>query len=516
MLLIVRGVVDPAVPPVCWNQTPLTFLSFTPPSSLRCEQTQDGRGCTTIGVCGKTPETAALQDLLVDTAKSLSQTALVARNAGVDTSAADGAVMDALFSTLTNVNFSADRIGEYVHDLDGHRKALATAAGAGAGVPAATEPASDLAGMQAQGRSVGLAARGDPFSGSDTILGLQELVTYGVKGLAAYAAHAKAGGKTSPEIAQHIHEALAYIAKPAADQTVDELLGLALKTGEVNVSAMGLLNDMHKETLGTPQPTKVRTTGVAGKAVCVSGHDLLDLQAMLEATEGTGVNVYTHGEMLPGHAYPELAKHKHLVANWGGAWQVQKLDFATFPGPVLMTSNCIVEPTSAYRDRIYTTNAVGFDGVRHVTRDDYKDIVKQALECDGFAADERPKHTMTGFGHDAVLAAAGPILEAVGDGRIKNFYVVGGCDGSEAERSYFRKLARGVGQDEVVMTLGCAKYRFNKVCGWAAVGAVVPSCGSHVCLGQLFDKFGNVEGTEIPRLLDVGQCNDGEHGWHVL
>ncbi|CAI5505619.1 unnamed protein product [Closterium sp. Naga37s-1] len=346
------------------------------------------------------------------------------------------------------------------------------------------QPALALPDLVEQGHAVGVEVRAAGWD--KDIFSLQELLTYGVKGTAAYSAHAFAVGQHDPLIADFIYEAFDYISRPASEQTADALLAMCLKCGEVNLRAMEILNTGHKGNFGTPEPSVVRTSAVAGKCILVSGHDIKDLYELLKATEGTGVNVYTHGELLPAHGYPELKRFKHLIGNYGGAWQLQKLEFAMFPGPIVVTTNCLLEPKPSYADRIYALNAVGHKKVRHVEERRFDPIIKQALAMEGFTHDEPMRSTMTGFGHDAVLQAAGTVVEGIKDGRINHIFLIGGCDGLEGERSYYKNLALSLPQETVVLTLGCGKYRFI----------------------HQQQQFGNITGTEIPRLLDVGQCND--------
>ncbi|GJP43672.1 hypothetical protein CLOM_g3107 [Closterium sp. NIES-68] len=461
---------------------------------FQCEQTKDGKGCMSVGVCGKDPETAALQDLLIHALKGVARYAVRIRALGESVGAdTDFFVQDAIFATLTNVNFDAEAIQKYTMEAvrirDDLRAKLAQAGGdlsdpALASHEATFQPALALPDLVEQGHAVGVEARAVGWD--QDVFSLQELLTYGVKGTAAYSAHAFAVGQKDPLIADFIYEAFDYISRPASEQTADALLALCLKCGEVNLRAMEILNDGHKGSFGTPEPTVVRTSPVAGKCILVSGHDIKDLYELLKATEGTGINVYTHGELLPAHGYPELKKFKHLVGNYGGAWQLQKLEFAMFPGPIVVTTNCLLEPKPSYADRIYALNAVGHKKVQHVEERRFDPIIQQALAMEGFTHDDAMRSTMTGFGHDAVLQAAGIVIEGINDGRINHIFLIGGCDGLEGERSYYKNLALSLPQDTVVLTLGCGKYRFI----------------------HQQQQFGNITGTDIPRLLDVGQCND--------
>ncbi|MBN2024743.1 MAG: hydroxylamine reductase [Pirellulales bacterium] len=455
----------------------------------QCEQTAGGAGCTRAGVCGKDAQTAALQDLLVFAAKGISQYAHRAAVLGRRDRQIDVFVAEALFATVTNVDFDPARLEETLHEAAAVRdraRTLYADACAAAGKspdalegPAAWQPAADLAGLTAQGDALSIAGRKVQFG--EDVTGLQELITYGLKGAAAYMDHAHVLGKDDPAIYALFHEALDFLTR--TNPTTDELVGWALKTGELNLKVMELLDAANTGAYGHPEPTEVRVTPVAGKAIVVSGHDLKDLEELLKQTEGRGVNVYTHGEMLPCHGYPGLKKYKHLVGNYGGAWQDQQKEFDVFPGAILMTTNCIQRPRETYHNRIFTTGLVAWPGVTHIGPDrDFTPVIEAALAAPGFEADA-PKKTITvGFGHNAVLGVADKVIEAVKKGAIRRFFLIGGCDGAKSGRNYYTDLAQQVPDDCVILTLACGKYRFNKL------------------------DFGHVDG--IPRLLDVGQCND--------
>ncbi len=454
----------------------------------QCEQSAKGTGCTAFGVCGKDPETAALQDLLVHALKGISMYAHRARQLGRADGDLDIFTIKALFATLTNVNFDAARFQQWLlqaHEQINKARALYQQAAQAAGKqtenlagPAAWIPAGDLAALESQGESVGIAQRLQTHS--EDITGLEELCLYGLKGLAAYADHAQILGKTDDEVYAFIHEALNTLAKD--DNTPDNLLPLALRTGEVNLKVMQMLDAAHTETFGHPEPTQVRVTPIRGKAILVSGHDLKDLEELLKQTQDKNINVYTHGEMLPALAYPQLKKYKHLVGNYGGAWQDQRQEFDAFPGAILMTTNCIQKPKSTYNDRIFTAGVVGFIGVKHITDYNFDPLIQAALDEPGFAQDEPEKLITIGFAHNTVMTVAGQVIEAVKAGKIKHFFLIGGCDGARPGRNYYTDLAQQVPDDCIILTLACGKYRFNKL------------------------DFGDIEG--IPRLLDVGQCND--------
>lgn len=456
---------------------------------FQCEQTNEGTGCTTVGVCGKTPEVAWAQDLLVEQLKNVAAYTHAAVQLGVETPPdISKFAIGALFATLTNVNFDAKRFKEYLEqaiECEKKAKQLYMAANGGKddiGLMTKVDLSQDLS---EQGRKYGVAARGEKFAGNADAASVVELITYGLKGMAAYADHASQLGYEDPSIFNFVFEALDKI-RVAEQEAPDlnALLGTALAVGAKNAEVMALLDKAHTAEFGTPSPAKANRSPSAGKAILVSGHDLGDLRALLEQTEGTGVNVYTHGEMLPAHGYPELRKFSHLKGNYGGPWQQQNFDFSMFPGPVLITTNCLVEPRKGYRSRIYTTNAVGFDGITHVKERDFSAIVAQAQQLEGFTEDETPQYLDVGFGHATVLSLADTIVQMVKDKKISRFFFIGGCDGSEGERSYFTKLAKETPKDSVILTAGCGKYRFN-----------------HLPLGELGD-------TGLPRVLDMGQCND--------
>jgi hydroxylamine reductase len=455
----------------------------------QCEQTAHNTGCIDIGICGKDPETAALQDLLVHAAKGISMYAHRARQLGKSDTEVDRFVIEALFATVTNVDFDPARLQTHLNDAarirDRARQFYEDACRENGSAPASLngpttwKPAADIPGLVGQGRLVSIATRKDQLS--EDIVGLQELVLYGLKGTAAYAEHAAVLGRELPEVYACIHECLDFLTKP--QPAVDELLGWALRVGELNLQVMELLYEANTGTFGKQQPTPVRITPVQGKGILVSGHDLADLALLLKQTEGKGINVYTHGEMLPCHAYPELKKYPHLVGNYGGAWQDQKREFSQFPGAILMTTNCIQKPKADYADRIFTSGLVAWPGVTHIGPDkDFTPVIEAALAAPGFSEDAPEKTILVGFGHDAVLSVADKVVEAVKAGQIRHFFLVGGCDGAELGRNYYTDFTESVPDDCVILTLACGKFRFNKL------------------------EFGDIGG--IPRLLDVGQCND--------
>jgi hydroxylamine reductase len=450
---------------------------------FQCEQTAKGEGCIKIGVCGKTPDTAALQDLLIYAVKGLAVVAHAGVQAGVRDSAVDKFTNEAIFSTLTNVDFDPDRFVALIKECVALRDGLAAKVQAAGGqvdtgkAAVTFKPEATREGMVAQGETVGIPTGAGV---NEDIRWLQELLVYGIKGLAAYADHARILGQEDPMISAFIYEAMAGTLNDALG--VDELVGLALKCGEVNLRAMELLDAGNTGTYGHPVPTKVPLGAKKGKAILVSGHDLKDLDDILKQTEGKGINVYTHGEMLPCHGYPELKKYLHFYGHYGTAWQNQAKEFAAFPGAILMTTNCIQKPTESYKDNIYTTGLVGWPGVQHIADKNFAPVIDKALAMPGFAEDTAGKEVMVGFGRNAVLGVAGQVIEAVKNKDIRHFFLVGGCDGAKTGRNYYTELVEKIPSDCVVLTLACGKFRF-------------------------FDKdLGDIGG--IPRLLDIGQCND--------
>lgn len=334
--------------------------------------------------------------------------------------------------------------------------------------------------LEAEGRKVGPAVDKEAFG--DDVAGLKELVTYGLKGAAAYAAHAMELGAEQDAIHKGLQEVLAAL---TTETDAQELVGLAMKAGELAVGVVAMLDAAHTGRFGHPEPTAVNHAPTAGKAILISGHDMRDLEALLKQTEGTGVNVYTHGEMLPGHGYPGLKKYKHLVGNYGTAWQMQRFEFAKFPGPIVMTTNCISEPRPSYNDRIYTAGVTGWPGVKHIEGRDFSEVIKQAQGMEGFPETKAPKEALTGFGHQATLGVADQVIKAATEGHLKRLVLIGGCDGSEGERSYYTKLGMALPDESMILTLGCGKYRLLHKKDW-----------------------GTVPGTGLPRLVDMGQCND--------
>ena len=445
---------------------------------FQCEQTAKGEGCTKIGVCGKQPEVAALQDLLIYTSKGLSQVALAARKVGIVDDSINRFTCEAVFSTLTNVDFDPNRFLTLIRDCAAKRDALKsrlnTTFPAG---PADFVPAGTLEGMVQQAAAVGI--QSDPAADRD-ILSLQQILTYGLKGVAAYADHAAILGQSDDKVYAFIHEGLAATLDKSLG--VNDLVGLVLKCGEINLRAMELLDAANTGAYGHPVPTSAPLGAKKGKAILVSGHDLKDLEEILKQSQGKGINVYTHGEMLPCHGYPELKKYPHFYGHYGTAWQNQNKEFAAFPGAILMTTNCIQKPKESYQDNIFTTGLVGWPGVTHIADKNFAPVIEKALSLPGFPEDVPGKSVMVGFARNAVMNVAGAVIDAVKNKAIRHFFLVGGCDGAKTGRDYYTEFVEKVPADCVVLTLACGKFRF-------------------------FDKdLGNIGG--IPRLLDIGQCND--------
>jgi hydroxylamine reductase len=448
----------------------------------QCEQTVKGEACTKGGVCGKPHDVASLQDLLIHALIGLSAAATEARRKGIVDREADVFTVKALFSTLTNVNFDAARFVTLIGQAVKYRDILAgKAKAAGGSLPnidaLSFKPADSLEALVAQGEKAGL--KSYPAANAD-ILSLKHTLLFGLKGVAAYADHAQILGQEDAAVYAFVQEGLASMAD--AHIGLEAALGLVLKCGEVNLRTMELLDAANTGAYGHPVPTAVSLGAKKGKAILVSGHDLKDLAGLLKQTEGKGINIYTHGEMLPCHGYPELKKYSHLAGHYGTAWQNQAKEFAEFPGAILMTTNCIQRPQPAYKDNIFTTGLVGWPDVAHVPGGDFGLVIKRALELPGFTEDVNGKSVMVGFGRNAVMGVAGAVVDAVKGKQIRHFFLVAGCDGAKPGRNYYTQFVEQVPADCVVLTLACGKFRF-------------------------FDKeLGAIGG--IPRLLDVGQCND--------
>ncbi|TLG79190.1 hydroxylamine reductase [Methylocystis sp. B8] len=458
----------------------------------QCEQTyrsDEGAGCAGAkGMCGKDAATADLQDTLLYVCEGVGQYLHRARQLGATDIEADRFILFAFFTTLTNVNFNAVKFVELIQQASQIRdraKALYEDAARAAGKtpeslsgPAAFTPASNMAALLAQASEA--AVRKDAAILGEDVVGLRSLILYGLKGVCAYAHHARVLGQERDAIYETVEHALDVLAREERD--VATLLDEAMSLGRANFLAMEALDAANTGAFGAPTPTNVRITPVKGKAILVSGHDLKDLHAILEATKDKGINVYTHGEMLPAHSYPKLKAYQHLVGNYGGAWQDQQKEFAEFPGPIVMTSNCLIEPQPRYRGRIFTAGPVGWASIRHIADENFAVVAQAAQALPGFTEDA-PDQTITiGFGRDTVLGVADKVIDAVKSGAIRHFFLVGGCDGAAPGRNYYTDFADEAPKDTVILTIGCGKYRFNK------------------------QDFGTIGG--LPRLLDMGQCND--------
>lgn len=446
----------------------------------QCEQTAKGQGCTVAGVCGKSADVATLQDLLVYMLRGLSQLSIEANKTGLRDEKIDVFTCEALFSTLTNVNFDLEAIAAYIRKTEQLQPDLRSKLKAKKGL---VDSAFNLqlekttAGLIAQGKNYGI--NSDSTIDPD-VHSLQWLLTYGLKGVAAYTYHAYLFGKKDTEVFDFVHEGL--VAPFDKSLGVNEFVGLVFKCGKINIRAMELLDAGNTETFGHPVPTKVPLGHKKGKAILVSGHDLIDLNDVLKQSEGKGIYVYTHGEMLPTHGYPKLNKYPHFYGHYGTAWQNQQKEFTQFPGAILMTTNCIQRPVESYKGNIFTAGPVGYPGVTHITDRDFSPVIEKALSLPGFLEDQETKSVLVGFGRNAVLSVASKVIESVKSGHIKRFILVGGCDGAKPGRSYYTEFVEKAPKDTIILTLACGKFRF-------------------------FDKeLGTID--DIPRLLDVGQCND--------
>jgi hydroxylamine reductase len=449
----------------------------------QCEQTAKGEGCTKLGVCGKEPEVAALQDLLIYALMGLSQYATEGRKVGVNERDLNVFTVKSLFSTLTNVNFDSDRfVGLIKQTVEKREQLKGKVKSAGGKVdfaegPATFRPANDFDALVEQGEAVGLKS----YPGDDpNILSLKHTLLFGLKGVCAYADHAAILGQEDDAVYSFIHEGLAAIQRD--DLSLNDWVGLALKCGEINLRTMELLDAGNTGTYGHPVPTKVPLGHKKGKAILVSGHDLKDVEELLKQSQGKGIYVYTHGEMLPTHAYPELKKYEHFYGHYGTAWQNQIREFVNFPGAILMTTNCIQRPREDYRNNLFTCGLVGWPGISHISDRNFQPVIDRALAMPGFQEDENGREVMAGFGRNTVLGVADKVVEAVKGKAIRHFFVVAGCDGAKPGRNYYTEFVEKVPQDCMVLTFACGKFRF-------------------------FDKdLGDIGG--IPRLLDIGQCND--------
>ena len=451
----------------------------------QCEQTAGGKGCTKMGVCGKTPEIAALQDLLIYQIKGISCYAkeIVEKGENVDKSIVTF-IENSLFTTLTNVNFDADFHVEMLKESQRIKEKVRKQVGK---IKNDTDHATynlseTKSEMLEDAKKAGIMydQKLDP-----DIRSLRQTIIYGLKGISAYGHQARELGYYDDQVDNFYIRAL----EATTDDTlsVEELIRWTMRTGDMSVAVMKKLDEANTTVYDNPSPHKVNVHIKKGPFIIVSGHDLKDLEMLLEQTEGKGINIYTHGEMIPSHGYPGLKKYPHLVGNFGSAWQNQQKEFDNIPGCILMTTNCLMRPRETYKDRIFTTSVVGWDGVKHIPKGkdgkkDFTEIINKALELGGYEEDQEPHEILVGFGHNATLSNAETIVNAVKDGRIRHFFLIGGCDGARPGRSYYTEFAKMVPDDCIILTLACGKYRFNKL------------------------EFGEVAG--LPRLLDVGQCND--------
>jgi len=450
----------------------------------QCEQTAKGTGCTSIGVCGKTAEVAGIEDLLTHAVQGLSIVAAAGRKVGVIDNAVDRFTCEAIFSCLTNVDFDPSRFEVLIRKTVELREALKVKVLAAGGkidstAPAVTfTPADTLAGLEAQGAALNFISTLDA---NPDLQSLKQITMYGLRGLAAYADHAAILGKEDDTVYAYIHEAMGELTRK--DLGLDQLVGLALKCGEVNLKAMELLDAGNTGTYGHPTPTPVPLGHIPGKCILVTGHDLKDLSMLLEQTKGKGINIYTHGEMLPTHGYPELKKHSHFYGHFGTAWQNQHKEMPEFPGAILFTTNCIQKPLDSYKANVFTTGLVGWPGVTHIGESkDFSPVINRALALPGFTDTLDKDSVLVGFARNTVLGVADKVIAAVKSKAIRHFFLVGGCDGAKPGRNYYTELVEQIPTDCMVLTLACGKFRF-------------------------FDKkLGDIGG--IPRLLDVGQCND--------
>ena len=451
----------------------------------QCEQTAGGKGCTKMGVCGKTPEVAALQDLLIYQIKGISCYAkeIVEKGINVDKSIVTF-IENSLFTTLTNVNFDADVHVEMLRESQKIKEALRKKVGK---IKNDTDHATynlseTKAEMIEDAKKAGIMY--DQNLDPD-IRSLRQTIVYGLKGISAYGHQARELGYYDDQVDNFYIRALE--ATTDDNLSVEELIRWTMRTGDMSVAVMKKLDEANTTVYENPSPHKVNVHIKKGPFIIVSGHDLKDLEMLLEQTEGKGINIYTHGEMIPSHGYPGLKKYSHLVGNFGGAWQDQQKEFDNIPGCILMTTNCLMRPRETSKDRIFTTSVVGWDGVKHLAKGkdgkkDFSEIINKALELGGYEEDQEPHEILVGFGHHATLSNAETIVNAVKEGKIRHFFLIGGCDGARPGRNYYTEFAKMVPEDCIILTLACGKYRFNKL------------------------EFGEVSG--VPRLLDVGQCND--------
>lgn len=463
----------------------------------QCEQTANGKGCTRLGVCGKTPEIANLQDLLIYQVKGISCYGKVLSELGHPIEKAVIAFIESvLFKTLTNVNFDAEVHVQLLHESQKIKDSLREKVSASEGSSNLHDSdycSCHTAQAQYQLPSTKSEMLHDaPIAGimydkslDPDIRSLRQTILYGLKGISAYGHQARELGYCSDQVDSFYITALESLTDDRL--TVEELIRMTMRTGETAIEVMKVLDEANTSVYGNPSPHTVNVHIRKGPFIIVSGHDLKDLEMLLQQTEGTGINIYTHGEMLPSHGYEGLKKYPHLVGNFGGAWQDQQKQFDGIPGCILMTTNCLMRPRESYKDRIYSTNVVGWEGVKYIPKKtdgtkDFSEIIRHSLELGGFTQDVEPHEILVGFGHHATLSYADKIVQAVESGKLRHFFLIGGCDGARPGRNYYTDFAQLVPKNCMILTLACGKYRFNKM------------------------DFGEVAG--LPRLLDIGQCND--------
>jgi hydroxylamine reductase len=480
-----------------YSSTRLVASSPTDMFCRQCEQTSNHKACVTVGVCGKTNETSAVQDALVAIIKSVSHYVVAASsnlNAAKVVQEANKWTLQATFSTLTNVNFSTERIVEYCLQGERLKNELKKFVDDDSSIPKTLDLSNaSIEQVEEYGFAVSIPQRASITNNEDAF-SLNEIATYGLKGTCAYAMHAYQLliplSKTSEldEVMNDIQQMWAKL-DDDTNADIDGLFQAVLKVGEINTRVMALLDQCHIDSFGIPEPTQIPITAVEGKCILVSGHDLIDLYELLKQTEGTGINVYTHGEMLPAYTYPKLREFKHFVGNYGTAWQNQRFEFASFPGPIIVTTNCILEPRRNYKNRLYSMNEVGVDGVQHIGPDrDFSNVIKDALKDKGFPRTiEPPQYHLAGFNHRVLTPIVNQVVDAAKTGALSRIFLIGGCDGSQWDRNYFTDLANETPDDSIILTLGCAKNRLIR--SKRLVGATLGDTG-------------------LPRLIDVGQCND--------
>jgi hydroxylamine reductase len=459
----------------------------------QCEQAVRGEGCTINGVCGKKADTAILQDLLIHGLIGIAVYGKLVQELGIRDKDADTVIIEGLFTTVTNVNFDSHKIADMIYKtyetkerikkifMDLYKRKEVSDVNYGLPEVANWKPSDTIEGLLEQGKKVGVMSDRNL---NEDIRSLREILLYGMKGMAAYADHAYVLGRKDETVNQFFYKGLAALVDNS--MSADNLTSLIMELGRVNLKCMELLDQAHTEHFGHPVPTSVLLGVKKGPAIIVSGHDLNDLEQLLKQAENKGVNVYTHGEMLPAHGYPGLKKNKHLTGHFGTAWQNQQKEFDGIPAVVLLTTNCIQEPKPSYKDRIFTTGLVEWPEVEHIKaengRKDFAKVIQKAKELGGFGNDVIEKEILVGFGHNTVLSIADKVINAVKTKAIKHFFLIGGCDGAKPGRNYFTEFAQKTPKDCVILTVACGKFRFNRM------------------------DFGDIGG--MPRLLDCGQCND--------